>query len=92
MTSSQLQISEAKHQNLYLEGVGGVGPQLADLHLRLLQPSLARDERHAVVARLTGPALAAVAPAAQDVIGQVVPVAGVTGRVPLQHHRRLVHH
>lgn len=64
--------------------------QLADLHPRFLQPSLARDERHAVVAQLTRAALGAVAAAAQDVIGQVVTVAGVSGGVPLQQHRGLV--
>lgn len=76
--------------NLYDEGVGRVSAQLADLHPRFLQPSLARDELHAVVARLTRAALRAVAAAAQDVIGQVVAVTGVSRGVPLEQHRRLV--
>lgn len=79
-----------RRTHLYFEGVRGVGAQLADVHSGFLQASPPRDIEHAVVARLARTPLAAVAPPAYDVVGQVVAVTGVARRVPVQRHRGLV--
>lgn len=75
---------------LDLEGVLGVGHQVADVDASLSEAQLARHELHVVVAARAQPPLHA-ALLADDVVEQVIPPARVLWLAPLQHQRRLIH-
>lgn len=82
-------VGDAIH-GLDLEGVLGVGHQVADVDASLGEAELARHELHVVVAAgAQAPLHAALL--ADDVVEQVIPPTRVLRLAPLQHQRRLVH-
>jgi len=82
-------VGDAVHR-LDLEGVLGVGQQIADVDAGLRQAQLAWGELHVVPTTRARPTAGAAA-LADDVVHQVLPAPRVPRRGPLQHQRGLVY-
>lgn len=81
-------VGDAVH-GLDLEGVLGVGQQVADVDAGLRQAQLARRVLHVVPAAGAGAAARAAA-LTDDVVDEILAAPRVAGRGPLQHERGLV--
>lgn len=76
-------------ESVYLEGVGGVGPQVTDEHPGLGQTLLPGYILHVVITMGARWPVCTALPA-HDVVGDVITGASLPWRMPLQDHRGLV--